>query len=98
VDIPDTVTQIGEYAFGFTDDDEGKFHNIDDFVINANFDTEAKKYAKQHDVDINYLDGNPDTIKYVVLICVGVVVLAIVVFVIVKIILNKKKEKEYYNK
>jgi len=97
LDIPDSVTEIGEYAMGFTDDDEGNFHNIDNFTINANYDTEARTYANKYDVDINYINGNPEMPKYILLACLGVIVLGMIAFVIVRIILKRKKEKDYYS-
>mgnify|MGYP000444150207 CR=1 FL=1 len=60
VTISDNVTEIGDHAFGFTDDDEGNFHKIDGFTIKANFDSQAKKYAKENKISIEYLDGNKD--------------------------------------
>lgn len=97
VEIPDSVTEIGEYAFGFTDDEEGNFHNNEDFTIKANFESAAKKYAKSNDVNIEYLDGNKDMPKYIILACVGVAVLGIITFILIRIFLKRKKEKNYYN-
>ena len=97
VEIPDSVTEIGEYALGFTDDEEGNFHNMDNFTIKANFDSSAKTYAKSNDVDIEYLDGNQDLPKYIILVCVGVAAVGIIAFVIIRIILKRKKYKNYYS-
>lgn len=96
LDIPDSVTEIGEYAMGYTDDEEGNFHSMDNFIINANYETAARTYAKDYDVDINYINGNPELPKYIMLIGLGVVVLGIIVFVVARIIIKRKKENDYY--
>ena len=92
LDIPDSVTEIGQYAVGFYDDDDGSFHNIDDFVINANFDTAARTYARDNGVSINYLDGNKDLPKIILIIGAIVVLMAAAIAVIVVIRRKKKQE------
>lgn len=93
IDIPDSVTEIGEYALGFYDDEEQNLKVYDDFVINANFETAARDYAKKNNVDINYLDGNKDMIKILLIVGAVVVILGIGAFIIVKTVLKKKKSQ-----
>lgn len=100
IDVPDSVTEIGDYALGFydeeNDDGENQFIKLDDFTINANFETAAKNYAKKNDIDINYLDGNKDLPKIIILISLAVIIVGIIAYVIIKIILKNKKEHQYY--
>lgn len=89
--ISDNVTEIGDHAFGFTDDDEGNFHKIDGFTIKANFDSQAKKYAKENKISIEYLDGNKDMPYIIALIGVGAVAAA--VYCCVNYFAYEKKEE-----
>lgn len=98
VTISDNVTEIGDHAFGFTDDDEGNFHKIDGFTIKANFDSQAKKYAKENKISIEYLDGNKDMPYIIALIGVGAVAAAVIVVLIILRMKKRKKEKDYYKK
>lgn len=97
VTIPDTVKSVGAYAFGFTDDEKGKFHVIEDFVIKANFETAAKEYADEYDVEIDYLDGNKE-LPVIIAIVAGCVIAAAAVIVTVIIVIKKKKKKDEYYK
>ena len=98
VTISDNVTEIGDQAFGFTDDEEGKFHKIDDFTIKANFNSQAKKYAKDNKISIEYLDGNKDIPYVIALVGAGVVAAAVIVVLIILIVRKRKKERDYYKR
>ena len=95
--ISDNVTQIGEKAIGFYDDSDGKFKKIDGFTLKANFDSAAKRYAKDNGIKIDYLDGNKN-IPYIIIISavIGVVIIGIII-IVVRTIRKKKKEHEYYS-
>lgn len=94
--VPEGVETVGERAFGFTDDMGGKEHKIKDFKIKANYNSAAGKYAREYNVSVDYLDGNP----YLPLIIIGIIAGVIVISVIILIILKKKlsdiiKEADY---
>jgi len=95
--VSDNVTQIGEKAIGFYDDSDGKFKKIDGFTLKANFDSAAKRYAKDNGIDIDYLDGNKN-IPYIIIISavIGAVIIGIII-IIVHTVRKKKKEHEYYS-
>ena len=106
IDIPDSVEAIGDHAIGFYDEETEEtdqngnnkleFLKINDFTINANFDTAARDYAKSNGIDINYLDGNKDIPKIIAVVAGAVVIAGVIVFLVIMTLRKKKKEHEYY--
>ncbi len=107
LDIPDSVTAFGDYAVGFYDEETDeknedgsqklKFIPVEGFTINANYDTAAGDYARDNDIDINYLDGNKGLPKTIAFSVGGVIVLAgIVVLTVFLVLRAKKKAHAYY--
>ena len=82
--------------FGFTDDESSNFNKMDGFTIRANFDTQAKEYAKDNHIAIEYLDGNKDMPIIITLVAVGIVVAGIIVAVTVVMAKKKKMTAEFH--
>lgn len=89
VTVPDGCTSIGDYAFGFTDGTEEKEDGtiepvrIDDFRLLANSGTPAKRWASANRIAFKSLNFSVMGIVWIVL---GVAVLAVIVFLLVRVI------------
>ncbi len=89
VTVPDGCASIGDYAFGYTDGTEEKEDGtvepvkIEDFRLLANSGTPAKRWASSHKIAFKSLNFSVMSIVWIVL---GVAVLAVIVFLLVRVI------------
>lgn len=61
VTIPDSVTTIGSYAFGYYDDDDWNTQKVENFTIYGYTGTEAETYANDNEFTFISLDQSQPT-------------------------------------
>lgn len=54
ITVPDTVSAIGEYAFGYSSD-YGEYTPVSGFTVNCRSNTAAYKYAQENSIAVNVL-------------------------------------------